>query len=128
MQLWSSAMQRLKPKDIKHTREQLLKEQNNLCAICKEHVMPNEAVLDHDHKSGYIRAVLHRGCNAFIGHMENNQLRNRISPARLHEILTNFEAYIKDLKPILHSTYRTPEERLERSKKRAKKRRQAKRG
>lgn len=121
-------MQRLKPKDIKPTREQYLAEQLNLCAICHEHVAPDEAVLDHDHKSGQLRSVLHRGCNAFIGHMENNQARNRITPARLDKILANFSSYVKNLKPVLHPTHRTPEEKKLRAKTRAKKRRQAKRG
>jgi len=110
---------KLRPKDIKATREQILAEQNGLCAICCELVKPEEAVLDHDHKSGYIRAVLHRGCNAYIGHMENNMARNRISSNRLNQILTNFQYYINTHRLLVHPTHKTPEERKERAKKRA---------
>jgi hypothetical protein len=117
-------MNKLKPKDIKPLREDLLTQQNGLCAICHEQVLPDEAVLDHCHKTGYIRAVLHRGCNAYIGHMENNQKRNRITPERLQAILANFETYVNTHRLILHTTHRTPEERAERAKLRAKKRRQ----
>ena len=113
---------RIKPKDIKPLREQLLKEQNGLCAICGEHIHPTEAVLDHCHKTGYIRSVLHRGCNAYIGHMENNLARNKITPLRLQSILSNFLFYINSHKPILHPTHRTPEEKVERAKKRRKSR------
>ena len=114
------SLTKLKPKDIKATREQILQEQNGLCAICNEAVMPTEAVLDHCHKTGYIRAVLHRGCNAYIGHMENNLARNLISPNRLAKILTNFEMYINTHRLLVHPTHLTAEERKARAKKRAK--------
>ena len=116
-------MIKIKQKDIRLLREQYYLEQNGLCAICHELVQPEEAVLDHDHKTGYLRAVLHRGCNAYIGHMENNLARNRITPSRLDMILANFKNYVASTKPILHPTHKTPEERLARAKKRAKARR-----
>jgi hypothetical protein len=114
---------KLKQKDIKPLREQYLSEQLGLCAICKESVDPGEAVLDHCHTTGLIRAVLHRGCNMYIGALENNQKRNRITPSRLTNILAGFESYVTTTKPILHPTHKTPEERLARAKKRAKARR-----
>lgn len=116
-------MTRLKPRDIKPLRDQLLEEQNGLCALCQEPIDANEAVLDHDHRSGHVRAVLHRGCNAYAGHLENNQRRNLISPSRLSNILANFQTYVVTLRPELHPTYRTPEERQERARKRARQRR-----
>lgn len=119
---------RAKPKDIKPLREQFLKEQGGLCALCHEPIGPGEAVLDHRHSDGYLRSVLHRGCNAYIGHMENNQKRNLITPSRLRSILANFERYVQTHKPILHPTHRTPEERAERTKKRAKMRRKKAKG
>ena len=110
-------------KDIKSLREQFLKEQNGLCAICSEPLDISEAVLDHCHATGYIRSVLHRGCNCYIGHLENNQKRNHITPNRLSKILKNYESYVQTQKPILHPTHKTPEERAELAKKRAKRRR-----
>ena len=117
-------MHRAKPKDIKTLREQYLSEQLGYCAICGEQIEPAEAVLDHCHKTGQLRGVLHRGCNAYIGHLENNMARNRITPERLAMILRNFESYVQTQKPILHPTYRTAEEKQARAKIRAKKRRQ----
>lgn len=111
---------RIKPKDIKPLREQILQEQQGLCAICHDILDPSEAVLDHDHKSGYIRAVLHRGCNAYIGHLENNQARNRITPQRLEQILANYIYYVNTHRAILHPTHLTPEERKLRAQKRRK--------
>jgi len=118
---------KLRPKDIKPLREQLLKEQLGLCALCKEPILANEVVLDHHHGTGFIRSVLHRGCNAYIGALENNMARNKITPSRLSNILRNFEHYVKDYKPIIHPTHLTAEERAERSRKRAKKKRDSKR-
>lgn len=118
------SLNRARPKDIKPLREQYLKDQMGLCAICREPIEPDQAVLDHDHTTGYIRSVLHRGCNAYIGHMENNQRRNLITPSRLANILNNFQNYVQSHKDILHPTHRTPEERKARAKKRAKRRRQ----
>ena len=114
---------RLKQKDIKPLREQYLNEQLGLCGICHELIDPTEAVLDHCHTTGQIRSVLHRFCNTFISHIENNQKRNKISPSQLSNILANFQTYVATLKPILHPTYKTPEERRARTKKRAKARR-----
>lgn len=114
---------KLRPRDIKPLRQQLFEQQLGICALCGEHMDPFEAVLDHCHTTGFIRSVVHRGCNAFIGHMENNQRRNLITPARLTAILNNFSQYVIAYKHIVHPTHLTPEERQARSKKRAKARR-----
>jgi hypothetical protein len=123
-----TSLNRAKPKDIKSLREQYLQEQMGLCALCREPVDPLDAVLDHCHKTGLLRAVLHRGCNCYIGSMENNLARNQITPTRLANILANFERYKHLTKPILHPTYRTAEEKKARTKKRAQTRRRAAKG
>jgi len=114
---------KLRASEIRTVRLQLLAEQNNLCAICQQPLDPQEAVLDHCHTTGQIRAVLHRGCNMYIGALENNQKRNRITPTRLTNILAGFESYVTTLKPITHPTHKTTEERAARARKRAKARR-----
>ena len=119
-------MTKAKPKDIKPLREQYLKEQLGLCALCREPVNEEDAVLDHCHKTGYLRSVLHRGCNCYIGSMENNLARNKITPSRLANILANFETYKHTVKPILHPTHKTPEERSALAVKRRKRKRVAK--
>jgi hypothetical protein len=109
-------MTKIKTKDIAVLRQQYYQEQLGLCALCREHMDPLEAVLDHDHKSGYLRGVLHRGCNAYIGSMENNLVRNRISTNRLSLILINFISYISQHKHLRHPTHLTPEERAIKTK------------
>lgn len=65
-------MIQLKPKDVKQTREALHKSQGFSCALCGKPLLPNEAVLDHDHKSGAIRASIHRACNSALGAIERS--------------------------------------------------------
>lgn len=120
---------RLTASQIKTYRETLLRQQNGKCALCKEPIVAGEAVLDHDHKTGRCRAVLHRGCNAMLGHIENNAPRHKLtSAARLSTFCANLVAYrFADYtdKP-LHSTYRTEAEKRARRNARARVTRQSK--
>ena len=87
-------MNKLKYKDIAPQRQQMLQLQNNLCGLCNEEIV-DDAVLDHCHRSGELRMVLHRGCNALLGKIENNLPRNRISTRRLDAIARNLVDYIQ---------------------------------
>jgi hypothetical protein len=61
---------RLKYKDIPKIKEKLLKKQLHICPICLRDllVLPKRDIcLDHNHKTGRIRAVLCRGCNSMEG-------------------------------------------------------------
>lgn len=98
--------------------------QGQRCALCCETVHADEAVLDHDHKTGHCRAVLHRGCNAMLGHIENNRPRNSLTGHRLFNMLARVESYLtRDYsdKPIYH-LHRTDDEKRELRNKRARKR------
>lgn len=50
-------------------KENLLKKQNNVCAICKK---PGELVVDHNHKSNKVRGLLHKNCNSAIGLLQDS--------------------------------------------------------
>ena len=112
--------ERLKSAAISAYRELELASQGGLCALCSEPIETGKAVLDHDHKTGLIRGVLHRGCNALEGNITNALPRNLITPERLRAIFENWERYHSTPKPLLHPTHRTAEERKIRAKKRAK--------
>lgn len=121
---------RLTPAQIKVYRETLLAKQDGKCALCGDPVDKKEAALDHDHRTGHCRGVLHRGCNAALGHIENNAPRYRLTDIRrLTKWLRAIPAYIHGDhtdKP-LHSTHRTEEEkRLRRNAKARKARAKAK--
>lgn len=102
---------RLKHSQVKKYREELSWLQGHKCALCNEPI-DGDAVLDHDHKTGLVRCVLHRGCNALLGKIENNMIRNKMSVERLSVWASNIVGYItKTHTDIFHPTYKTPEEK-----------------
>lgn len=126
-------MARLKTTEIKEWREATLAKQGGKCALCCLPVKPAEAVADHCHTSGVMRAVLHRSCNALLGKIENNYARYGVkSPVQLAKMLSNTVSYLAcyashltaDLP--LHPTFRTDDEKRELRNKRARKARAAK--
>jgi hypothetical protein len=105
-------MNKLKRSEIKPYREQQLKLQCGICALCSEPVI-DDAVLDHDHKTGLIRSVLHRGCNAMLGKIENNMARNRMDQERLRKWAGNIVSYIsKTHTELLHPTFKIKEPKM----------------
>lgn len=99
-------MTKLKYKEIAEYREAQLSRQLGACALCSEPIQ-DDAVLDHDHKTGMIRSVLHRGCNALLGKIENNMARNRITVERLQNLSNNLVRYINSTHTDLtHPTYK----------------------
>lgn len=118
---------RLRPKDVKTTRARLLESQSFKCAICHYECTQDQAVLDHSHKTGKIRATLHRGCNSLLGRIENNAPRHGLRDEQLIQFLLGTAQYLidhsTDRTGLFHPTHRTPEEKAETIKKRAKKKR-----
>lgn len=120
-------MQKLKASEVAQYRKTLLAEQGGRCLLCGE-MIEGDDVLDHCHKTGNVRGVLHRGCNAELGHIENNRYRNHLAGGRLFRMLRGVEAYITAdhrQKP-LHPSHRTVDEKRIRTNKLAAKRRAAK--
>ena len=62
-------------KAIKECRDSLLEAQLHMCPLCGLKITQDEAVLDHCHKTGFIRGAIHRGCNAMLGKIENASAR-----------------------------------------------------
>jgi hypothetical protein len=97
---------KLKSTAIKSYRLQQLEKQNNCCALCGD-VIIDDAVLDHDHKTGLLRQVLHRGCNSMLGKIENNMPRSRMNKDRLRTFVLNLVGYIETLHTdITHPTHK----------------------
>lgn len=116
---------RLKASQVRAYREQQWKSQNGICPLCQQYIPPDLAVLDHDHQLGYIRKVLHRGCNALEGKIKNASIRCGVTRDQLVHLLQNLLEYQQQHTDTLHPTYRTAEEKQERANARAKKRRAA---
>jgi hypothetical protein len=52
----------------------ILNEQNNKCLICKQIMTKEENIcIDHNHKTGEVRGLLCRRCNACLGWYEQNK-------------------------------------------------------
>ena len=108
---------KLKHSEIKAYREEQLSAQDQKCALCGEDI-DADAVLDHDHKTGLIRRVLHRGCNSLLGKIENSMPRSRVDIRRLEGIAQNLVNYlITQHTEITHPTHKTPEEKKMKKKK-----------
>ena len=116
---------KLKNSEIKKVRLELLALQENLCSICKFPCTIDEAVLDHDHKHGHIRAVLHRGCNSLLGKNENNAPRYGLKRNQLIAFLLGASEYLDfheaNQTDMIHPSFFTPLEKAERRKTKAKK-------
>lgn len=124
-------MHRLTAKTLTAWREAQVVQQDGRCALCGERFEPkNPPVADHDHRTGQMRKALHRGCNAALGHVENNAPRYFLTdPVKLARWARSLAGYIHpghyEGNP-LHPTHRTTEEKVVRTKKLAAKRRAAK--
>lgn len=62
---------RIKFTELTEYRQALLKIQNFICPLCNRVIEPKQATLDHSHKDGHVRAVLHRNCNGVLGRIEH---------------------------------------------------------
>ena len=103
---------KLKHSEVRDWRIRQLGIQDYTCALCGDTIEATEAVLDHDHKSGLLRQVLHRGCNSMLGKIENNAARSRMTPQRLRVFAENLIEYITTAHTeVLHPTHKTIEER-----------------
>ncbi len=60
----------------KEQYELMLKIQRGLCDICAK-PLPPEPHIDHDHKTGRVRGLLHWWCNRLVGTNRNTPLMFR---------------------------------------------------
>ena len=52
--------------------DEIVSDQNGICPICTQPWRPNERkVVDHCHKSGLVRGVLHVSCNLLLGYAKD---------------------------------------------------------
>lgn len=128
-------MRKLTKAAVPPFRNALLRQQGGICPLCKEPIIqgapaPKDPVLDHDHKTGECRAVLHRGCNAIEGKIENARDINGLRDDGLFEnVLNNLPDYLKNTKTgAIHPSHKTPVEKKALAKKRATRRRKLRRG
>ena len=112
---------RLTQAATKAYREAKLKEQGGRCALTGYSISAAEAVLDHDHATGHVRGVLHRGVNSLLGKCENNYRRYGLSLPLLAAMAPPLGAYLTQdySNNPLYPTHRTEDEKRELRNKRA---------
>ena len=118
-------MRRMTKSEIQPIRLNQWVKQGKICPLCLNEISRENTVLDHDHDTGECRAVLHRGCNALLGKLENGRAINGLTNEQdWVNWLSNVAGYIKDYKmKVLHPTHKTEEEKRLLKNKRAVKRR-----
>lgn len=63
------------PADTKQVRTKLLAEQGGLDLVTGLPIPVGQTVLDHSHETQFVRGVLHRQINVFLGKIENSYTR-----------------------------------------------------
>lgn len=106
-------MRKLKTTEVAAYRAIKLAEQDGKCALCKLPCSYPQAVLDHDHSTGAVRGVLHRGCNALLGKVENNHRRYGVVSlaAFCAGVAGYIMKHITNITGTLHPTFKTDEEK-----------------
>jgi hypothetical protein len=114
---------KIKGKDVKVVRTSLLEKQGFKCTLCGQLCSEEQAVLDHDHKGGHIRSVLHRACNAAEGKIMNSMRRFGIqNPIQFLQNMIEYQrTHETNQTNLIHPTFLTPEEKKEKLAKRRKK-------
>ena len=106
-------MQRLKTTEVGRVRADMLDKQGSRCGLCQLPCQPGEAVLDHDHLTGAIRAALHRGCNSLLGKLENNFRRYGVKnlAAFLHGAVPYLQKHEENRTGLLHPSHKSEDEK-----------------
>ena len=94
------------PAEVKTVRQQLWKEQGGKDTLTGLDLAFKDSVTDHNHKTQYVRGVIHRQSNAVLGKIENLHTRylGYWYPGTLPEFLRSAADYIEqeDDKRFLH--------------------------
>lgn len=107
-------MRRLKHAEVSTTRAELRDRQNCKCGICQLPVSLDSAVLDHDHRTGAVRGVLHRGCNSLLGKLENNAAKYGVSDigSFTNGVAQYLRNHMTNITGLLHPTHKTEDEKI----------------
>jgi len=122
-------MRRLKQNEIAEVRTQIRERQSSKCSICQLPVSLSAAVLDHDHKTGAVRGVLHRGCNSLLGKLENNAARYGVLDigSFTNGVAQYLRNHMTNITGLIHPTHKSDDEKAIIRRNKAKAYRQRKR-
>lgn len=123
---------KLKSTQIAAARVRIATEQGERCALCQGRFTaspPLDRVLDHDHDTGAVRGVLHRGCNSLLGKVENGAGRYGVTQhlaAFCHGLAPYLQKHSVNTTGLIHPLYKTADEKRLLRNSRARKARAAK--
>lgn len=120
-------MQRLKQSELPAFREALWEKQGRRCALSGMPLALADAVVDHCHKTGEVRGVLHRGVNSMLGKIENHRkiagLSDDVALAKMLAGVVHYLCRQHDYAGVRYPTHKDAEEkRVSRNLKARKKR------
>jgi len=125
-------MKRITSTQLLPVKMALVKQQDHCCPLCGidfNMVETKNIVVDHDHKTGVIRAALCRNCNGMEGkvkHYGTRAKRGGTYEEWLKRLLEYYEHHETPRTGLLHPTHRTEDEKRLRRNAQARKRRAAK--
>jgi hypothetical protein len=106
----------------------MLSEQGGRCAVCQLPLTAAQAVLDHDHETGAVRGILHRGCNGILGKLENGASMLRDLTAFVNGVAPYLRKHATNVTGLIYSEFKTADEKRELRNARARKARATKKG
>jgi hypothetical protein len=111
---------KLKANEVKKVREELLAKQGGLCAMCLMPLDPADAVLDHDHKTGFVRGTCHRSCNSLEGVIVLRAQRYGVASlaSLLSSLVAYHELHAEPQTPWIYPSHKTEDEKKALAKKR----------
>lgn len=121
-------MKRLSRSEADNLRKALVVSQENKCALCLDTLDGKTACLDHDHRTGKIRAVLCLNCNGIEGKIFNlcrRAKRNRTEADFLVSVFDYWMEHAGLADAPIHPTHKTDDEKRALRNKRARQRRAA---
>jgi hypothetical protein len=119
-------MRKLKQREIKGVRDDILQKQGHKCAICLIDLPNDAAVLDHSHVTGAVRGALCRNCNGIEGKVHNlaRRAQRKFNAAWwIGRLLKYWASHETDQTGLMHPTHRTADDKRLRANKLARERR-----
>ena len=124
-------MRKLKQSQVKPVRNKMLANQGARCGICKIPLTEDQAVLDHNHTTGFLREVLCRNCNGIEGkiyNLANRAKRKHTVEWYLHRVMEYWDKHSVAQTDLVYPTHKTEEDKRILRNKKARERRAAAKG